>query len=276
MSTASPAVVSQEEQAVPLAVEVPPVVVEVPPAAVPSPPLFEEEPRQASLFGPGEIQETPRPRQIRPAAGGELPPPRTEEAHRRLVVLSEKIQGCTLCALHQQRRRTVFARGNPDAELCFVGEAPGEEEDAQGLPFVGRAGQLLDRMIAAMGIPQEEVYITNLCRCRPPGNRTPTPEEMDACLPYLHEQLALVQPRVIVALGVTASRGLLKTSLGIKALRGTWKLYRGMIPVMPTYHPAYLLRETEAGRLDAKRDVWKDLQAVLERLGRPLPTRGKK
>jgi uracil-DNA glycosylase family 4 len=246
-----------------------------PPPAPPSP-LFEDEPMQPSLFGPGDVQETPLPRQIRPAGPVDLPPPRTPEAHRRLEVLAGRIQGCSLCVLHQQRKQTVFARGNPDADLCFIGEAPGADEDEQGSPFVGRAGQLLDRMIAAMGLQQDEVYITNICRCRPPGNRTPSAEEMSACMPYLHEQLALVQPRVIVALGATATKGLLQTSLGIRALRGTWKLYRRTTPVMPTYHPAYLLRETEAGRLDAKRDVWKDLQAVLERLGRPIPSRGKK
>lgn len=169
----------------------------------------------------------------------------------------------------------MFARGNPDAEVCFIGEAPGPSEDAAGQPFVGAAGQLLDRMITAMGLSQDEVYITTLCRCRPPGDRAPSTDEMATCIPYLHEQLAVTRPRVIVALGATATKGLLSTALGIRALRGTWKLYRGATPLMPTYHPAYLLRENEAGRLDAKREVWKDLQAVLERLGRSLPPRGK-
>jgi DNA polymerase len=264
-------------EAVPMAPVAPVALVAPAPPPAPPSPLFEDEPTQGFLFAPSEIPDTPLPAPARELAG--LPPPRTAEAHRRLELLARQIQGCTGCVLHQQRKRTVFARGNPDAELCFIGEAPGADEDDQGLPFVGRAGQLLDRMIGAMGLTQDEVYITNICRCRPPANRTPTPEEMGACLPYLHEQLLLSQPRVIVALGATATKGLLRTALGIKGLRGTWKLYRHgplVVPVMPTYHPAYLLRETEAGRLDAKRDVWKDLQAVLERLGRPIPSRGKK
>lgn len=243
------------------------------PAPQPSPPLFEAEPVQAALFTASEIPETRTPLPVRAA---DLPSPHTVEAHQRLEILAQQIQSCARCELYLSRTQTVFARGNPDAEICFIGDAPGAEEDEQGVPFVGRAGQLLDRMIAAMGLRQEEVYLLNLCRCRPPADRTPKMEEMAACLPYLHEQLALVHPRVIVALGATATKGLFETSIGIKALRGKWKLYRGAIPVMPTYHPAFILKEIEAGRNDARRDVWKDLQVVLERLGRPIPSRGKK
>jgi DNA polymerase len=180
------------------------------------------------------------------------------------------VAACTKCGLAATRTQTVFARGNPAAQLCFVGEAPGADEDAQGLPFVGRAGQLLDRMIAAMGLsPQDDVYVCNILKCRPPGNRRPEPEEMAACFPYLHEQLDLVHPRVIVALGNTAVAALLDTRLGITKVRGQWKLYRGIL-VMPTYHPSYLLRPSPQ-QTDAKRQAWEDLQLVMRELGLPPP-----
>jgi DNA polymerase len=165
----------------------------------------------------------------------------------------------------------VFARGNPNASLCFVGEAPGADEDEQGLPFVGRAGQLLDRMIGAMGlVPERDVYVCNILKCRPPGNRRPEPEETATCIQYLHEQLALVQPRVIVALGNTAVAALLETKLGITKVRGTWKLYRGRTLVMPTYHPSYLLRPS-GQQAEAKRQAWEDLQLVMKELGIVAP-----
>jgi uracil-DNA glycosylase family 4 len=152
--------------------------------------------------------------------------------------------------------------------VCFVGEGPGADEDAQGYPFVGKAGQLLDRMIAAMGLAREEVYVCNIVKCRPPGNRKPEPQEMAACRPYVVEQVELVKPAVIVALGATALEGLLGITGGITRLRGTWRLYQGTIPVMPTFHPAYLLRNP-----NAKREVWSDLQQVLRHVGRPIPSR---
>jgi DNA polymerase len=185
------------------------------------------------------------------------------------VALEHEVRGCVRCPLHEHRTHTAFARGTPTAELVFVGEGPGAEEDAQGLPFVGAAGQLLDRMIAAMGYGRDEIYICNVVKCRPPGNRKPTAEEMAACAPYLHEQLGLVGPQVLVALGATAVQGLLEwddaAGFGpsITRLRGTWKLYRGRVPLMPTFHPAYLLRSPEK-----KRDVWSDLQSVMRRLGK--------
>jgi DNA polymerase len=187
----------------------------------------------------------------------------------RLPVLAQEVAGCTKCALSTTRTQTVFARGNPAAKLCFVGEAPGADEDAQGFPFVGRAGQLLDRMIAAMGLsPESDVYVCNILKCRPPGNRRPEPEEMAACFPYLHEQLDLVRPRVIVALGNTAVAALLETKLGITKVRGQWKLYRGIL-VMPTYHPSYLLRPSPQ-QIEAKRQAWEDLQLVMKELGLEL------
>jgi DNA polymerase len=196
-----------------------------------------------------------------------------EKRHRRLPALAQEVESCTRCALAPTRTQTVFARGNPDSALCFVGEAPGAEEDAQGLPFVGRAGQLLDRMIAAMGLtPERDVYVCNILKCRPPGNRRPEPEETAACIPYLHEQLELVNPRVIVALGNTAVAALLDTKLGITRVRGQWKLYRGQKLVMPTYHPSYLLRPGPA-QVEAKRQAWEDLQLVMKELGLPLPAK---
>jgi uracil-DNA glycosylase family 4 len=189
------------------------------------------------------------------------------DRHVRLPRLAEEVASCTRCGLAASRTQTVFARGNPDARLCFVGEAPGADEDAQGLPFVGRAGQLLDRMIGAMGLsPERDVYVCNILKCRPPGNRRPEPAEMATCIPYLHEQLALVAPRAIVALGNTAVAALLDTKVGITKLRGQWKLYRGQTLVMPTYHPSYLLRPSPQ-QVEAKRQAWQDLQLVMKELG---------
>jgi DNA polymerase len=186
-----------------------------------------------------------------------------------LPVLASAVATCVLCRLHETRTNAVFARGNPEAKVCFVGEAPGADEDAQGLPFVGRAGQLLDRMIQAMGLdPAKDVYVCNIIKCRPPANRRPEPDEVETCIPYLHEQLAQVGPKVIVALGNTSVAALLGTKLGITKVRGSWKLYRGRTPVMPTYHPSYLLRPGPT-QSEAKRQAWEDLQAVMKELGLP-------
>jgi DNA polymerase len=190
------------------------------------------------------------------------------EQRRRLEVLAETVKGCTRCALHAGRTQTVFARGDGSSGLCFVGEGPGADEDAQGFPFVGKAGQLLDKMIGAMGLSRDEVYVCNIVKCRPPNNRKPEPEEMAACMPYLGEQLGNLKPQVIVALGATAVQGLFGTSEGITRLRGRWKLYQGEVPVMPTFHPAFLLRDPSK-----KKEVWEDLQAVLRQMGRAVPPR---
>jgi len=207
------------------------------------------------------------------AADGPKAPPAPElepaERARRLTVLAETVKGCTRCALAGGRTQTVFARGTGSSRLMFVGEGPGADEDLQGFPFVGKAGQLLDRMIAAMGFSRDEVYVGNIVKCRPPNNRKPEPEEMAACLPYLAEQIELVGPEVIVALGATAVQGLFGTGEGIMRIRGRWRLYQGRVPVMPTFHPAYLLRTPTA-----KREVWEDLQAVLRQMGRVAPSRG--
>ena len=197
--------------------------------------------------------------------------PRSADPLVRLPELAREIASCTLCRLSESRTKTVFARGNPASAICFIGEAPGAEEDAQGLPFVGRAGQLLDKMIGAMGLsPEKDAYIVNIIRCRPPDNRRPEPDEIAACLPYLHEQLELVKPKVIVALGNTSVGALLGTKVGISKLRGQWKLYRGTTLVMPTYHPSYLLRPS-AQQAEAKKQAWEDLQAVLTELKLPIP-----
>jgi len=188
------------------------------------------------------------------------------ERRTRLAQLAEEALTCTRCVLHEKRTKNVFARGNPEAELAFVGEGPGQEEDLQGLPFVGPAGKLLDRMIAAMGYGRDEVYVCNVVKCRPPENRTPRAEEAIACSRYLVPQLEAVSPRVIVALGRCAAE-----NLGLAAptgpWRGRWGSWQG-IPVLPTYHPAYLLRSPEQ-----KRVVWEDLQRVMQRLGKTPPPR---
>jgi uracil-DNA glycosylase family 4 len=190
---------------------------------------------------------------------------------RALDVIAAEVASCTKCELAKTRTNTVFSRGNPEAKLCFVGEAPGADEDEQGLPFVGRAGQLLDRMIVAMGLdPAKDVYVCNIIKCRPPGNRKPTPEESETCIPYLHEQLAAVAPKVFVAMGNTAVAALLGTKLGITKVRGEWKLYRGRVLLMPTYHPSYLLRPS-AQQPQAKREAWEDLQKVMKELGIAAP-----
>jgi DNA polymerase len=197
-------------------------------------------------------------------------PPRAPAAPPRpLPVIEAEARSCTKCALAATRTNVVFSRGNPEAKLVFIGEAPGADEDESGQPFVGRAGQLLDKMIGAMGLdPAKDVYVCNIIKCRPPGNRKPEPTEVETCIPYLHEQLAAVDPKAIVALGNTAVAALLGSKLGITKVRGQWKLYRGKIPVMPTYHPSYLLRPS-AQQIEAKKQAWEDLQAVMKELGLP-------
>jgi len=187
--------------------------------------------------------------------------------------LRRRALACVRCPqLAAARKSVVFGVGNIDAELMFVGEAPGADEDAQGEPFVGRAGELLTKIILATGLKRSDVYIGNILKCRPDtpgqssGNRKPTAEEMQTCIPYLHEQIDLIQPKVLVALGATAVEGLLGKPIGITKLRGNWQTYRG-IPLMPTYHPAYLLRNQA---MSEKRKVWEDMLAVMEKLGMPI------
>jgi DNA polymerase len=192
--------------------------------------------------------------------------PTAHDTAAELANIETRAKGCVLCKeLSRCRHSVVFGVGNPHAELMFIGEAPGADEDTQGEPFVGRAGQLLTKIIQAMGCRREDVYISNVLKCRPPQNRTPLPDEVTNCLPYLLSQIELIQPKVIVALGATAVRALLDVQLGITKMRGHWYTFRN-IPIMPTFHPAYLLRNPAA-----KREVWEDMKAVLEKLGRKPP-----
>lgn len=249
----------------------PPAVVAAPPAPTPPPapvaPLAERAvpPALRALFA----EAAPPPRIPTVAV-----PARLEGAARveALRVLQDEVAGCTRCRLAPGRTQTVFARGNPLARVMFVGEGPGEHEDRQGLPFVGRAGQLLDRIIGAMGLdPAQDVYIANVVKCRPPSNRNPEPDEMDACGPYLQQQLGMIRPEVIVVLGKVAAHYLLKVNAPMGKLRGQWTKWEG-IDVMPTWHPAYVLREMERPGSTARREVWTDVQRVMERLGLPRTT----
>ncbi|PYK75276.1 MAG: uracil-DNA glycosylase [Verrucomicrobia bacterium] len=193
-----------------------------------------------------------------------------------LAQVRERVCVCMKCPhLANTRTQTVFGVGNPDAELMFVGEAPGADEDARGEPFVGRAGQLLTRIIETMGLSRDEVYIANILKCRPDmpksasGNRPPTPEEMSTCIGYLIEQIEIIQPRVVVALGATAVEGLLGARGVMRELRGKWHSYHDT-PLMITYHPSYLLRNQSPGE---KRKVWEDMMAVLEKIDCPISER---
>jgi uracil-DNA glycosylase family 4 len=200
----------------------------------------------------------------------------TGDREQRIATLREKVLVCTKCPrLAAFRHTVVFGVGNPSADLMFVGEAPGADEDLRGEPFVGRAGELLTRIIETMGFKRSDVYIANVLKCRPDmpkgssGNRQPTPEEMQTCLPYLRAQIEIIQPKVMVALGGVAMRGLFGTSDPMKSLRGRWHSF-GDIPVMATFHPSYLLRNQA---LTEKRKVWEDMLQVLERLQEPITER---
>lgn len=177
-----------------------------------------------------------------------------------LEAIRAELGDCCRCGLNKGRQKVVFGVGNPSARLVLVGEAPGREEDEKGEPFVGEAGRLLDRILFAMGLRRDEVYICNVLKCRPPNNRDPEPVEVATCEPFLIRQLAAIRPEMIVALGRFAIQTLLQTKVPISKLRGTWQQYQG-IPLMPTYHPAYLLRNP-----NGKREVWSDMKQVVERL----------
>lgn len=209
-------------------------------------------------------------RKSEPATSNQQPATKKAAA---FASLRERALACVKCPnLASSRKNVVFGVGNIDAQLMFIGEAPGADEDEQGEPFVGAAGQLLTKIILATGLSRADVYIANILKCRPDtpgqsaGNRKPTSAEMATCLPYLHEQIDLIRPKVIVALGATAVEGLLGKTVGITKLRGHWQTYRDT-PLMPTYHPAYLLRNQSLG---TKREVWEDLLAVMEKLAMPI------
>jgi DNA polymerase len=185
-----------------------------------------------------------------------------------LQIIRDEIGDCTRCALHSGRNKLVFGDGSPAARLMFVGEGPGADEDAQGLPFVGKAGQLLNNMIAAMGFKRDEVYIANVVKCRPPGNRTPEPDEANTCTPFLFRQIDVVRPEVLVALGATAATYLLGQRQPLAGLRGRVHSFRGA-KLIVTYHPAYLLRDPRQ-----KKEAWADLQIAMRELGLKPPARG--
>lgn len=241
--------------------------VEAPPAPPPPSTPPAREPRD--LFG----SSTPSLATIPASEAGDkapFPEPAPDRATRIALLQAmdeNEVTGCTRCPLHEGRTRTVFGEGDPEARLMFVGEGPGENEDKTGRPFVGRAGELLNKMIASMGLTREQVFIANVVKCRPPNNRVPTALEVSTCTTYLHRQIEWIRPEVIVPLGLPATRHLLHSTLAMGKLRGRWHQWRG-IPVMPTYHPAYLLRSyTEANR----RAVWGDLREVMKALGQPGP-----
>ena len=194
-----------------------------------------------------------------------MQPRSAEERRAELVELFREAEVCARCPLSKTRTRVVFGAGNADADLMFVGEAPGMHEDQQGLPFVGRAGQLLNTLLEEIGLSREDVFIANVLKCRPPQNRNPEPDEILSCQPFLDAQIHAIKPRILVGLGKFGAQYLLKTAEPITRLRGRMGEYQG-IPVMPTYHPAYLLRN--AG---GKKDVWEDMKVVLRFLGRPVP-----
>lgn len=202
-----------------------------------------------------------------PRISQSLRPQETQEVGARinqegeLKLIQEEIGDCTRCKLHHGRTHIVFGVGNPHSRLMFVGEGPGRDEDLQGEPFVGRAGQLLTKMIEAMKLKRSDVYIANIVKCRPPENRYPEPDEVETCLPFLLKQIEAIRPQVIVTLGNLASQTLLKTKAGIMSMRGRFHDFHG-IQLMPTYHPAFLLRNP-----DMKRPAWEDLKQVMAALG---------
>ena len=226
--------------------------------------------QEAPVNEPNTIhEEAPIPARKSFQAPPQIPniiPPADREAALRLI--REDIGDCTRCALHKGRNKIVFADGSANARLMFVGEGPGADEDAQGLPFVGRAGQLLNNMIAAMGLKREEVYIANVVKCRPPGNRTPEPEEANTCSPFLFQQIDVVRPEVLVALGATAATYLLGQRQPLAGLRGRVHSLRGSRLIV-TYHPAYLLRDPRQ-----KKEAWADLQIAMKELGLKAPAKG--
>ena len=209
-----------------------------------------------------------------------MPAMTADEKRQALEELKAQcVPGCSACVLAGGRTNIVFGEGDPNARLVFVGEGPGQDEDLSGRPFVGKAGQLLGNMIVAMGLTRQDVYICNMVKCRPPGNRTPEPAEILACMPFLLRQLQIIAPRVIVTLGNPATQNLLGTAIGITKLRGQWQKLPNLAPglegiaVMPTFHPAYLLRNYNPATRGL---VWSDLQKVMAVLGLSAPRRGAK
>lgn len=233
-----------------------------PEPVAPRPPLAAEAPARPmsrpAAPAPGKLLDVP---QQAPRSNGALPGV-VDGERPTLDQIRRELGDCKRCKLCTGRKNIVFGSGNPRAELVFVGEGPGENEDLQGVPFVGAAGELLTKMIGAMGFSRDDVYICNVVKCRPPGNRNPEPDEITACEPFLRSQLLAIQPKVIVALGKFAAQTLLRDTTAITRMRGNWRAYEG-IQLMPTFHPAYLLRNAAE-----KRNAWADLQQVMKFLGK--------
>jgi uracil-DNA glycosylase len=227
--------------------------------------LEKQIPVQPSMFQEG--QTIPRRKSIPAPPEIAVTVPAANRA-AALQLIREEIGDCTRCPLHKGRHKLVFGDGSPEARLMFVGEGPGADEDAQGLPFVGRAGQLLNNMIVAMGLKREEVYIANVVKCRPPGNRVPAPEEGATCVPFLFRQIDVVHPEVLIALGATAATYLLGRRQPLAGLRGRIHSFHG-IKLIVSYHPAFLLRDPRQ-----KREAWADLQIAMRELGLKLPSKG--
>lgn len=226
-----------------------------PSAGVQAIPLEKPQIGQAALFGDLSLVSEAVISRTKSAS---LPVLETRDAS--LEAIREDIGDCRRCKLHEHRKTIVFGEGNPNAKLVFIGEGPGAEEDATGRPFVGRAGQLLDKIIAAIGLKRDDVYIANIVKCRPPGNRTPERDEVDTCEPFLFRQLAFIKPKIIVALGSPAFQCLARTREPISRARGEWRDLNG-VRLMPTFHPAFLLRSP-----DKKREVWEDMKKVRDYL----------
>ncbi len=245
------------------------------PSVSPDAPTHGRRPRAAVAAGPAAAAAPPvmaAPTRPTPRPGSEaetlelVRDPHLPRPERLRILCDDVIGACTRCKLHRGRNKLVFGVGNPQAAVVFVGEGPGADEDRTGIPFVGAAGQLLTRMIEAMGLRREDVYICNVVKCRPPNNRDPEPDEVEACESFLKEQLAVIQPKVVVGLGRHACHTLLRTQAPISKLRGHWHRYDG-VDFMPTYHPSYLLREDRDPTKARKRETWSDLKQVMVRLG---------
>jgi len=234
-------------------------------------------PRRAIIMGRHRRPETaPSPQSAHPGAQPSTTPAWTaapalenDSLEKIITELLSPPEGCSRCKLCQSRKTIVVGEGNPNAELVFVGEGPAEQEDAQGRPFVGKAGQLLDKMIHAMGLQREQVYLCNIVKCHPTGNRNPEAEEIEACSQFLARQLDVIRPKIVVALGNLAAQTLLQTEEPISQLRGNFFPYRNGAKLMPTLHPAHLLRNPVS-----KREAWADLQQVASELGLQIPKRG--
>ncbi len=237
-------------------------------------PLLRSEQKESDSMTPGTkavaaVKANPDLFPIAKPAANSIPEAGVTDPVTALRLIREDLGDCIRCKLHKQgRKQIVFGVGNPNADLMFIGEAPGADEDQQGEPFVGRSGQLLTNMIKAMGLSREEVYIANIIKCRPPGNRQPERDECETCSPFLMRQIAAIHPKAIVALGAVAAKTLLAVNAPMSELRGRWFDFQGT-KLAVTYHPAFLLRDPRQ-----KKETWKDLQMVMKDLGLPLPAKG--